>query len=121
MVTKKNKLKALVAVLSLSVASLVGSAVVPSAANAATLKNVKIAFLLPQNGVPRFEQLDKPYFEKQIKKFECNMEKKTLKIYYHYADGKITSKDVEFDRDWVITNSKGSDDKQEESNFEQQQ
>ncbi len=68
MVTKKNKLKALVAVLSLSLASLVGSAVVPSAANAATLKNVKIAFLLPQNGVPRFEQLDKPYFEKQIKK-----------------------------------------------------
>ena len=59
--------------------------------------------------------------EKQIKKFECNMEKKTLKIYNHYADGKITSKDVEFDRDWVITNSKGSDDKQEESNFEQQQ
>lgn len=49
------------------------------------------------------------------------MEKKTLKIFYHYADGKITSKDCEYDRDYVITNSKGSDDKQEESNFEQQQ
>lgn len=59
--------------------------------------------------------------EKQIKKFECNMEKKTLKIFYHYADGKITSKDCEYDRDSVITNSKGSDDKQVESNFEQQQ
>jgi len=47
--------------------------------------------------------------EKQIKKFECNMEKKTLKIFYHYADGKITAKDEEFDRDWVITNNKGDD------------
>jgi len=37
------------------------------------------------------------------------MEKKTLKIFYHYADGKITAKDEEFDRDWVITNNKGDD------------
>ena len=58
--------------------------------------------------------------EKQIKKFECNMEKKALKICYHYADGKITAKDDMWDRDYVITNNKG-DDKQDESNFEQQQ
>jgi D-xylose transport system substrate-binding protein len=68
MVPNKNRVKALVAVMSLGAASLVGSAVVPTAASAATLKNVKIAFLLPQNGVPRFEQLDKPSFVKQIKK-----------------------------------------------------
>jgi hypothetical protein len=68
-------------------------------------------------------ELDKkdPDVEKQIKKFECNMVNKTLKIFYHYSDGKITAKDCEYDRDFVITNSKGSDDKQEESNFEQQQ
>jgi len=48
------------------------------------------------------------------------MEKKALKICYHYADGKITAKDETFDRDFVITNNKG-DDKQDESNFEQQQ
>jgi D-xylose transport system substrate-binding protein len=65
---KQIKLKALFVVGCLGIASLVGIGLVPTAANAAVVKNAKIAFLLPQNGVPRFEQLDKPFFEKQIKK-----------------------------------------------------
>ena len=69
MVTKRgNNLKALFVVVCLGVASLVGSVAIPTVASSADMKNVKIAFLLPQNGVPRFEQLDKPYFTKQIKK-----------------------------------------------------
>jgi D-xylose transport system substrate-binding protein len=65
---KKKRLKALLVVISLGLTSLLGSAAIPTVASSADMKNVKIAFLLPQNGVPRFEQLDKPYFEKQIKK-----------------------------------------------------
>lgn len=65
---KKKRVKALFVVVSLGLTSLLGSAAIPTVASSAGMKNVKIAFLLPQNGVPRFEQLDKPYFEKQIKK-----------------------------------------------------
>ena len=65
---KKKRVKALFVVVSLGLTSLLGSAAIPTVASSADMKNVKIAFLLPQNGVPRFEQLDKPYFEKQIKK-----------------------------------------------------
>jgi len=64
---KRKKVKALFVVAVMGVTSLVGSAAIPTAANAA-VKNAKIAFLLPQNGVPRFEQLDKPAFQAQIKK-----------------------------------------------------
>jgi D-xylose transport system substrate-binding protein len=64
----RKKFKALLVAVSLGVSSLVASAAMPTVASSADMKNVKIAFLLPQNGVPRFEQLDKPYFEKQIKK-----------------------------------------------------
>ena len=66
--SKRNKPKAALLVACLGVASLVWLGLTPTAANASTIKNAKIAFLLPQNGVPRFEQLDKPYFAKQIKK-----------------------------------------------------
>lgn len=69
MVTKKrNRFKVLFVVVCLGVTSFGAIALTPTAANAADVKNAKIAFLLPQNGVPRFEQLDKPYFAKQIKK-----------------------------------------------------
>lgn len=37
------------------------------AKSSSTAKSKKIAFLLPQNGVPRFESWDKPFFEQAIK------------------------------------------------------
>ena len=64
---KRKKVKALFVVAVMGVTSLVGSAAIPTVANSA-VTNAKIAFLLPQNGVPRFEQLDKPAFQAQIKK-----------------------------------------------------
>jgi|LauGreDrversion4_2_1035121.scaffolds.fasta_scaffold29765_6 hypothetical protein len=39
------------------------------------------------------------------------MQIKELRIFYHYASGKITNNDKKYNRDEVITGSKGGDDK----------
>ena len=47
--------------------------------------------------------------ELQIRKTEFNLQKGKIYIYYHYREGKITSNMEEYERDKLITNSKGGD------------
>ena len=47
--------------------------------------------------------------ESQIKKTEFNLVKARIYIYYHYANGKITNRDGEWNRDDLIGHIKIND------------
>lgn len=60
--------------------------------------------------------------ESQIRKTEFNLEKFKVFLYYHFKDGKITSKFEEFDREKLIGQAKIGDmnEKDTEENKTQQ-